>query len=224
MNLFIFLSALAYLCWAAESNSTAYLRAPNDNTTTATILYTPAPINNSGHFTYFPRTRRRLTYFILNDKAIIDMDQVYGSTLDMLNSRVSTHSSAHDARPARAGPRALSFWNDDERRWAGGVVQYYWYNDASKTRRGDQFNQAVQIWQAMLPWLRFEEQGISQITWGNGPVVIRDISGNNSASTVGKNPLPDGNFLLLGDAESLRVYVHQIGHGKYSLSRIERQC
>jgi hypothetical protein len=116
--------------------------------------------------------------------------------------------------------RGLTFTRDDARKWPGGVVQYYWQDQASKTARERDFVAAVKIWTDRLPFLKFEYKGISATTTKNGPIILYSGSQNVSRSPIGRAATAGGNKMKLGNIGSppnLGIYVHETGHSKSSL-------
>ncbi|KAL5604252.1 hypothetical protein BROUX41_002243 [Berkeleyomyces rouxiae] len=145
---------------------------------------------------------RRVAYFDYEGRIVINGDELYGSKADM------------DAAMVRPGqkPRSISVQNNAHNLWDDGEIKYYWYDEASKLLRGDMFKEATRIWKAKLPWLKFTMQGYQTGSDGPGPVIVQGVEGNLTISSLGRTTNPKANYLLLGTTNTVRDYVHQIGH------------
>lgn len=219
------------------------------NLTTITIEYRPHPWIISGSHVYnvtFPLRQRRVAYFVLDGLAIVDGDVVWGTEAEILAAQVQPGPAKRDgAAVAEAGldslqergalgamsgldgvavdggldRRSVSIPRGDSRKWPGGVVRYYWFDQATKDAREDNFLAAVKVWTDRLPFLSFVDEGISQTTTLNGPVVLTKSDGRVSSSPRGRALSAESNKIVLGSIGTtdpkIGVYVHELGHSKF---------
>ncbi|KAL5614624.1 uncharacterized protein BROUX77_000461 [Berkeleyomyces rouxiae] len=176
------------------------LLADGDVTETANIMY---PINPRGSFDKTPSVApRRVAYFDYEGHVVINGDEIYGRRAHLDDAMV------HPGKKTRS----ISVQNDEYDLWDDGEIKYYWYDEASEQLRGKIFHEATRIWTSKLPWLRFTMEGYSNTSYGLGPVVVRAVEGNLTASSFGHTTTPAASYLLLGTTNNIRDYVHQIGH------------
>jgi len=190
---------------------------PGQNISTVEIQYQPPPIQINGSANYtitFPPVRERVTYFTVGDLAIIDGDVIFGTEAELLAHVVrpgpSKRGDVVDEAPLER--RSLSLTRDDPRKWPGGVVQYQWESQTTKTARETSFLAAVKVWTDRLPFLKFEDKGINSVGTLNGPIVLKFSDKSVSSSPVGRSQSAGGNYMLLGSTGNIGVYVHEIGH------------
>ncbi|KAL5614835.1 hypothetical protein BROUX41_004920 [Berkeleyomyces rouxiae] len=145
---------------------------------------------------------RRVAYFDYEGHVVINGDELYGSKVNM---------DAAIVRPGQEA-RSISVQSNEYSLWTGGEIKYYWYDKASEKLRSEMFNEAIRIWKAKLPWLRFTNEGYRIGSGPLGPVVVQSVEGNLTTSSFGHTTNPEANYLLLGATEAVRDYVHQIGH------------
>ncbi|KAL1900760.1 hypothetical protein Cpir12675_000774 [Ceratocystis pirilliformis] len=190
---------------AAISNAAAFPSDdwpldPSDFAETVTMKYilNPFGLNNQPSYTAY----RRVAYFEYDGRAIINGDEIYDS---MSNMKAAIVKGKHESR-------SLSVEKGRHSLWPNGKIYFFWYDKESERARGRMLNDAIEIWQSKLPWLKFIKRGYRKGSWGLGPLTIKAVPGKLSASSIGHSTRPEGNYLLLGETDDLRDYVHQIGH------------
>ncbi|KAL5614905.1 hypothetical protein BROUX41_004983 [Berkeleyomyces rouxiae] len=172
----------------------------DDKTETTNMRY---PLNPWAFFDKPSSTApRRVAYFNYGGRIIVNGDEIYGSKANMDEAIV---------RPGQA-PRSISVQKNEYSLWRDGEIKYYWYDEASEQMHGEMFNEAIRIWKAKLPWLRFTMEGYKIGSRPLGPVVVQSVKGSLTTSSFGHTTNPQANYLLLGTTENVRDYVHQIGH------------
>ncbi|KAL5614846.1 hypothetical protein BROUX41_004928 [Berkeleyomyces rouxiae] len=147
-------------------------------------------------------TYRRVSYFNYKGRIIINGDELYGNKANM---DAATVHPGQTARSISAQVNEYNLWTDAE-------IEYYWYDKDSENLRGEAFKEATRIWKAKLPWLKFTMKGYKVGSEALGPVVVQAAEGSLTAGIFGHTTNSEANYLLLGATESVRDYVHQIGH------------
>jgi hypothetical protein len=203
-------------------NATTFI-FPQLNLTTLTIQYQPPPLSLNGSFLYnltYPSVQERVSYFTIDGLAIIEGDIIFGTEADILaHAMPHTKRGEHQGKRSQVTRRALSIAKDDVRKWPGAVVEYYWESQATKTAREADFLAACKIWTDRLPWLKFVNKGIKATSTLNGPIVLKLSTKSVSSSPVGRAESASYNYMVLGSASTLGIYVHEIGHSECCLSR-----
>ncbi|PHH51150.1 hypothetical protein CFIMG_005845RAa [Ceratocystis fimbriata CBS 114723] len=173
---------------------------PSEFAETVTMKYilNPFELNNQPSYTAY----RRVAYFEYDGRAIINGDEIYDS---MKNMKAAIVDGKHESR-------SLSVEKGKHSLWPNGKIYFFWYDRESERARGRMLNDAIEIWQSKLPWLKFIKRGYRKGSWGLGPLTIKAVPGRLSASSIGHSARPEGNYLLLGETDNLLDYVHQIGH------------
>ncbi|KAL5625067.1 hypothetical protein BROUX41_005127 [Berkeleyomyces rouxiae] len=174
------------------------LLVADDKTETTNLKY----LLNS--WSFFGKTwksvYRRVSYFDYEGHVVINGDEIHGSRADIHAVMVLPGQKLHPTP------------NNEHNLWKDGEIKYYWYDKASEQLRSEMFNEAMRIWKAKLPWLQFTLEGYRTSSHALGPVVVQDVEGNLTTSSFGHTTKPAANYLLLGTTDTVRDYVHQIGH------------
>jgi hypothetical protein len=210
------------------ANATAFA-FPGQNLTTITIEYQPPSdfVNNSG-YSYnisYPTVRRRVSYFVQQNLAIIDGDVIFGTESELLAHRVPDNGNVtvitrRDKNSPALQRRALSLSRESNQKWPNGRIEYYWESQTTKNARLNDWLEATKIWTDRLPFLSFVDMNqFKTLSTVNGPVVLKFDKGSVSSSPIGRATSAQGNVIVLGDigtgpGKDIGVYVHEIGHSE----------
>ncbi|KKF92101.1 hypothetical protein CFO_g5546 [Ceratocystis platani] len=167
---------------------------PSEFAETVTMKYilNPFELNNQPSYTAY----RRVAYFEYDGRAIINGDEIYDS---MKNMKAAIVEGKHESR-------SLSVEKGKHSLWPNGKIYFFWYDRESERARGRMLNDAIEIWQSKLPWLKFIKRGYRKGSWGLGPLTIKAVPGKLSASSIGHSARPEGNYLLLGETDNILDY------------------
>lgn len=208
---------------AQNGTNATFFSLPGNSSrlTTVKISYTPRPLFINGtqqnYNLTLPQVTRNVAYTVEEGLAIIDGDIIFGTEAELLAVVVDPNISKRGHNPRRLPKRGITFTRDDTRKWPGGVIQYYWQDQASKDSREKDFLAAVKIWTDRLPFLKFVNKGIKSTTTLNGPIILFADSKTVSRSPVGRSSSAGSNKMKLGaigNPPAIGVYVHEIGHSK----------
>jgi hypothetical protein len=160
---------------------------------------------------------RRVSYLVFNDLAIVDGDVVYGTEEDILQDIVHPNYARGELPGSK---RALSIRTPNAR-WPNARIPWAFNSDdctntlseSQVTARKDLFRKATQVWMEKLPWLDIVEV-IGPFDDTAKPAVgirVTLIDGSVSWSPVGRASSQAASEIAIG-ADSLSVYVHELGH------------
>lgn len=139
------------------------------NLTTVWIYDRPPLLNFTGqllNFTVDP-VPRKVAWYPAGNLAIVDGDIIFGTIDDLQAARVS---------PGGNTKRAYSLFNNEVRKWPGGVFNYKWASEDLRNRKKDIWDRAVEMWTDRVPFLKFVEVSTPDATVAGvgGPVTLVD--------------------------------------------------
>jgi len=122
------------------------------------------PTNITSGFVRFANTTRQITWFYSpNDLVIYDGDIIFGTIVEFNDALVNiTYSSDPHSSLSRRNntskalaKRAFSDFPGSPSIWPGGNVYYRYWDDNTESQLSQYVNEAIAIWSAAVPCIRF---------------------------------------------------------------------
>ena len=166
---------------------------------------------------------RNVSYFTVDDLAVIDGDVIYGTVDDLLSKDVRLVKPDHQAH--QLSERAFSVFNTSI--WPNGIVTYRYESDATADLLTWVVDGAIARWQELAPYLTFNRLFPNSNVTTRGILVIRAPVCGGCNSYVGYNyPRPVMNLQQSCPSSPGGCWIseatHEFGHALGKSTRPER--